>query len=366
MTAFSKTWQGATGDYELASNWAAISVRNSSYAWTASGSGTNEYYLRTSGGADPGFGATPSTVQINGTNATEGTVGSLTAGQWDYGDNDTLGYSTIYVRLSGGGDPDAQDADHITFRQIPLATDHVRIPAGSGSISSNLDQSGVAIGDFIVEAGYTGSIGTSTSYLRIDPDRFEFEASGGTAYINIGTAAISATIKDTGTPNTGLRGLYLLGSAIATLTIIKGYVGLASRSGETSTATTVRNMGASANLWLGKGAAATTVQNFAGESRVRISGTVTTLDVLGGTCYTEEAVVVTTANVQGGSLVSSSTGTVTTLNIDGGAVDLTQNGAARTVTTCKLNTGRLRFGKNITFTNKVDSDDAAQYTASKL
>src|SRR5690606_38969133 len=100
-------------------------------------------------------------------------LGSLAASRWGYGDNDTLGYDTIYIRLSDDADPDSKAADYVSFRQIPQTGEDVRIPAGSGSISSNLDQSAVAIAGFYVESGYTGTIGASTSYLRIDPDVFE-------------------------------------------------------------------------------------------------------------------------------------------------------------------------------------------------
>jgi hypothetical protein len=89
-----------------------FSIVNDGYQWTASGSGTNEYYCDVDGGGDPGLTA-PAALLINGSVVTEGTAGSLTAGQWDWADNDTLGYSTVYVRLTGGGDPDAQDDDHI-------------------------------------------------------------------------------------------------------------------------------------------------------------------------------------------------------------------------------------------------------------
>ena len=66
--------------------------------WTASGSGTNEYYYA--------FDVPePTDVLYDGSSATQGTVGSLTDHQWDYGDNDSLGYNTIYVR-DDSGDPD--------------------------------------------------------------------------------------------------------------------------------------------------------------------------------------------------------------------------------------------------------------------
>jgi uncharacterized protein YbaA (DUF1428 family) len=91
---------GATVDIAVG----ATDVRNSSYSWTLSGSGTNEYYLRTSAGANPGF-SDPSKF-YQGASRTRGTIGALANLEFAYGDNDALGYSTIYYRLDSG-DPDA-------------------------------------------------------------------------------------------------------------------------------------------------------------------------------------------------------------------------------------------------------------------
>lgn len=82
------------------------SVRNATYQWTASGSGTGEYYLELTGGGDPGI-TEPTAVNIDGTTGVEGTLGSLATEEWKWGDNDTLGYDTLYVRLSDDSDPDA-------------------------------------------------------------------------------------------------------------------------------------------------------------------------------------------------------------------------------------------------------------------
>jgi hypothetical protein len=59
---FTKVWGNTAAVLSTAVNWLPINVRNSAYAWTASGSGTNEYYLRTAGGANPGFAAAPDSV----------------------------------------------------------------------------------------------------------------------------------------------------------------------------------------------------------------------------------------------------------------------------------------------------------------
>ena len=44
-----------TSDFEDPTNWNKLSLVNSTYKWTASASGTNEYYLELAGGGDPGI-----------------------------------------------------------------------------------------------------------------------------------------------------------------------------------------------------------------------------------------------------------------------------------------------------------------------
>lgn len=89
-----------------------LSLVNATYRWTLSGSGTNEYYCELAAGGDPSLpGQTGMSVTTDGTYTedTEGTVGSLNIGEWDWADNDSLGFSTVYVRLDGELDPDIKN-----------------------------------------------------------------------------------------------------------------------------------------------------------------------------------------------------------------------------------------------------------------
>ena len=361
---WTKRWEATSdGDYADALNWARITLRSAAYQWTASGSGTNEYYAELAGGGDPGFTAQPDYVQINGSNATEGTAGSLAAGEWDYADNDTLGFSTVYVRLSDGTDPDSKALDYVTYRQYPRATDHVRIPAGTAAITESLDQSAVAIGDFIVEPGYSGYFGSSTAYFRIDPNYFRFEGEGQTAsYIDLFTAAISPEVHNTASAAAGQRGLYLLGSAISTLNVVKGKVGFAWRAGETGTATTARvgfktSRAGDASLWIGSGVTLTTFQQTGGDNVLACAAT--TVQTYGGILTTIEDGAITTMTASGGTIYPGSTGTITTLNAEKGVVvDFTRSTASRTVTTLKENYSDIRFDPAVvTITNKSNPDD---------
>jgi len=74
--------------------------------WFQSAAGTNEWFFATSAKADPGL--TQPTALYTAANAgaetlrTAGTVSSLAAQHgWGWGDGDTLGFSTLYIRTDG-------------------------------------------------------------------------------------------------------------------------------------------------------------------------------------------------------------------------------------------------------------------------
>ena len=70
-------------------------------AWTASGSGTSEYYYN-----QTDLKHEPLIVYEGTTKLTAGTLGSLSAGEYAWGDNDSVGHDCLYVRTSGSVDPD--------------------------------------------------------------------------------------------------------------------------------------------------------------------------------------------------------------------------------------------------------------------
>ena len=74
--------------------------------WTDSPATPGEYYYT---GSD--ISAEPTYVFENGTELTEGTIGSLASGEYAWGDQDTLGSDTLYV--FGDSDPDAEASGYI-------------------------------------------------------------------------------------------------------------------------------------------------------------------------------------------------------------------------------------------------------------
>lgn len=233
---------------------------------------------------------------------------------------------------------------------VPAAGDNVYIPAGSGSItgSSALSTASLsgALGTVEVEAGYTGTIGSRTSYMVLSAGTFRF-AGKGTSYVNLEASAISPDIRATATPTSSDGvGLYLKGSALATLSAVGDCaIGLAYFGGETSTVTTARVVGPSARLTIGAGVTATTIQVLSGTGTVKAG--CTTLDVQGGMVTTLGSGAITTVTVDAGTANLNSSGTITTLTQTGGSVDMLGNGAARTVTTMNHNGGLLRYDKDV-------------------
>lgn len=252
---------------------------------------------------------------------------------------------------------------------VPVASDNVYVPAGSGSMSSSMSALSTAsltgsLGTVEVEAGYSGTIGTKSAYWQFTPTVFRFAGSG-TAYINIEAAAISPDIRGTATASvTGGAGLYLKGSAIATLAPTgTSSVAVAFFGGETSAITTARCIGSSGTLILGAGCTLTTVQVTSGTLTVKAA--CTTLDVQGGTAYTIGSGAITTVTVDDGTAYLYSSGTITTLTMAGGTVDMLGGGIARTVTTCNHNGGTLRQDSGtVTITTYVKKTGPASITAS--
>lgn len=354
--AFTKVWLGTTGDVSLDSNWSPVNVRTPSYSWTASGSGTNEYYLRTAANANPGFAAAPTTVTINGAAATSGSVGSLAAGRWAYGDNDTLGYSTLYVRLSDGTDPDTKTDGYVTFNQVPKAGETVRVPASGGAMSSNTDLSATALGPVYFEENHQGTVASATAYLKLNCTGFEY-AGKGTAYIDLTSSSISPKVLDTVAAAKGTRGLYLRGSALATVDVMGGSVGIASLPGETSTVTTIRVMSSNADVWVGAGCSLTTLHQYAGNVSLRCSAT--TVLKYGGDLELKEACAVTTLTNRSGLVAYTSTGNITTFHLYGGMLNEILSGIARTISTINFYRGNwtvLRNKEAVTHTTETYND----------
>jgi hypothetical protein len=96
------TWGAKIGDSPVIS--AADDFTSATYKWTESPAQSGEYYCELSGGGDPSI-SDPLQLFMDDIRLDEGTLGALADHEWNYGNNDSLGYNTVYVR-DDTGDPD--------------------------------------------------------------------------------------------------------------------------------------------------------------------------------------------------------------------------------------------------------------------
>jgi hypothetical protein len=107
-------------------------IDNTLVGWELSASGTNEYYYGKAGGSDI---AEPDYAWEGTSQMTAGTAGALAANAWDWADNDSLGYSTIYVRLTSGLDPDTAVMRFSYNTSMSTQNSHL-FGSGSGTITN--------------------------------------------------------------------------------------------------------------------------------------------------------------------------------------------------------------------------------------
>jgi hypothetical protein len=303
------------------------------------------------------FTATQLAGQVILTAVTAGVPGSFAAsgtGTWSGTGNTT----------ENVGNSDYGTARNWQRDAVPVATDDVLFDAADSGDSVDLlyglNQSAVAIADFRVFPGYVGDIGRFEQalghYLRIDPDLFRHEGGGQLGMFDIGNAAIDVYINSVGRPIRGRYGCYIKGSAIATLRIVRGVVGVAPLDADTAIVTTlelgyVGNQASDAQVVVGLGVTLTTVNQSGGDLELRCAATTVT-NGKGSILRTEGSGAFTTINVLGDAILNSS-GTITTLNVFG-RCDLTHVRTPRTITTTIMNPGAyLITGPWITHTNKI-------------
>lgn len=145
-----------------------FSIRDSNYQWDLSGSGTSEYYLQASGGGNPNVNQPAVAIEDNA-QMIEGNAGNLAAGEWDWNDNDSLGYATVYVRLSDSTDPDSKAVDYVEARYILSVNGE-----GSADWCASIDQlmpSGLDVINLSPNTTYTtyGDLGPAINCLIRGP-----------------------------------------------------------------------------------------------------------------------------------------------------------------------------------------------------
>lgn len=134
------------------------------YTWTASAAGDNSYYLLNStagpqGTYNPWVGQ-PDIIEYNGAYLTAGTIGSLTTGQYAWGDVNSNGFSTLYVRLPADFAPSGV-ATNVLFAEYstqPVAIDAASTNVHTQGFKDLLTNQTIAAGATVVYTINTGDV----------------------------------------------------------------------------------------------------------------------------------------------------------------------------------------------------------------
>lgn len=345
--AATRVWTSATAaSWDDPDNWSGdatvVSIRNATYEWIASG---DSYYVRlVAGAADPSL-VDPDSVEEDDVDMTEGTLGSLTAGQWAYGDDDTLGYSTVYVRLSDSADPDGKAEDFVEWERIRPYTGDTAVFDGTavGSVTSGLDQGTFNLAAIYTYHGYSGDIGTSSTSLEISAD-FVYHNGVGTLYYDHSTGGAAQTdlmVIDSDNQEDAA----VLGGKVLELAAVKGHITfdtdfgtgtkyytvyMGYRTNPSGDVYIVDNSTVGANyIWQNAG-----VYEVNGRSAFIVR-------MHGGTHYASPSTTAAVGYTQTGGRVIHNAGDIGALVLNGGTFDMSQDGTAKTITVARILPGAI-------------------------
>ena len=269
--------------------------------------------------------------------------------------------TNIYDGYAVGQEGNYGHLSNWSLGHVPIAGEHVIIPASAGAITSGLAQSAVELLSWTREAGHSQQIGNSQDDpLELDIDgagAFFDHAGTGDAWIDLGISDCAPRIRGTGN-GIGGYGLLLMGTTLTGLVIDNGNVKLIA----------VNSLGLEVR---GGTVFADRDCVLTGTSRVCscLSGTLViecTADIIrnsGGSITIDGLGTVASILCDSGTIVCSTTGTVTLAQADGsGVIDFTQSNFARTVTSmARSGDGILKFDPDrITLTNPPTSDGKMQ------
>lgn len=136
-------------------------LTSDSYKWTNKSG--DIYYLEAAAGGDPGFNACPDALTLDGRKITKvSVIGNLDDHKWWFGDDDSLGYNTVYFQ-DATGDPDTSD---IEIRSVLIPTCFANFGGifyigGSDGLIYKIDES-----DYKDQASIQVSPIMATSYIE--------------------------------------------------------------------------------------------------------------------------------------------------------------------------------------------------------
>ncbi|GIW59033.1 MAG: hypothetical protein KatS3mg087_0099 [Patescibacteria group bacterium] len=132
---------------------------NTLFQWVASTAVPGAYYLQALGGGNPNWPTKPTRFWMNKVFVLENTALPSGSNSWTYGDKDSLGYSTIYVRFGA-----ENDADPNTKAQDDIIADGQTWTRGAYEIV-NVGTDGN--GPYLVLDRSPGAAGSVNGYGRI-------------------------------------------------------------------------------------------------------------------------------------------------------------------------------------------------------
>ena len=245
--------------------------------------------------------------------------------------------------LGTGSNPvDLSETDNWSGGALPVAGDNVHFPSNSpqtgitaGLTALNTATLSGALGAVVFEPGWNAPVGAfGGSNLQFTCSRFEYNATGGQAFIDLQASAIAPRIYSTGPISNGQYGLYLIGSALTTINIMGGVVAIAGQFSQTAAATTINILGGTAQVFVGIGCTLVNVYCVAGGPH-EIHCATSYVTVLGGTLFTKEVGAIgNQLTIYGGAVYPESSGAIAEIIFQGptGTVDMTSSTVARTVT----------------------------------
>ena len=207
-----------------------------------------------------------------------------------------------------------------------------------------------------VGPGFTGTLGSSTTYLDLDGPVLEFSAAGPGHYLT-GTWTDVRFLGGSGSSEY----VYLKGNASTVITNLSSnrLVGTVHVAASASV-TNVKMIGSPSGIFDIAKNVSSISSVIAGEGLIKIGSNATTVEVVGGQVRTSDAATFTTVEVDGnGDFDYRSSGTITTLNVYEGTFTHLQNETSGfTITNASVYSGGAIRGdgvlNNVTYTNGIN------------
>lgn len=319
------------------------------------------------------------------------------------GGTGTITYTAEVTAATGPNHWD--EAENWSTGTAPVSTDAVIIENSAINIRWGLDQNAITLASMIIRKSYTGKIGLKSNqvatsadgettdeteveyrdlYLRIGitdlaiGENLTGVSQSGSTLIKIDTVAVATTINvfDTGSSSdeTGKPGIQLLtANASAQLFIREGSasVGLAvGKPFETSTIQSIEigDEMDSGGVNVGPGVTITTFKCKSGTHFLQSAGTITTVEIDGGTVSSEGDYLITTVTVANAGLynsnhINSGGNAITTMNINlNGELNTLGNSEPRTFGTLNISVGGTLSADKDILTVTTFEEPSGKYT----